>query len=340
MNRYSNNQRLKNIIRSATFVGSILASFPLFAADQCNTTAQCRAIYGSGATDCKDSRSQQSVCMCGSERCDAGAPSNPGGSDKIGKFNKTSDLLLLFFDNMPDADDIHSQAAIGMMLKDSRFLGVNYWGVLGAYGRQNAAFLNSSSVMDACLGNSNWANAHPKNGSAWGNAINVTYAKAMNALNKGGDVWIVEAGQSDFSADLVRKIRENSSFNTNAKIHIIQHSNWNQDKTTPSDLSYVRATTDYVKIADGNSANNGSPQFKTNSSQYWYNATSRPNGVGACWSEARKIANDNNYNGNGHWQNPAIAAGGMDFSDTVELAYITGFNYLHNAGSFFNEFAK
>lgn len=39
--------------------------------DQCNTTGQCRATYGSGATDCKNSRSNASVCMCGNERCDS-----------------------------------------------------------------------------------------------------------------------------------------------------------------------------------------------------------------------------------------------------------------------------
>lgn len=38
--------------------------------DQCNTTAQCKVIYGHEATDCKNSKSVFSVCMCGSVRCD------------------------------------------------------------------------------------------------------------------------------------------------------------------------------------------------------------------------------------------------------------------------------
>lgn len=38
--------------------------------DQCNTTAQCKTIYGNTATDCEDSRSNMSICLCGNTRCD------------------------------------------------------------------------------------------------------------------------------------------------------------------------------------------------------------------------------------------------------------------------------
>jgi len=37
-------------------------------ADQCNATSDCRAKFD-GATDCKDSKSDQSICMCGSQAC-------------------------------------------------------------------------------------------------------------------------------------------------------------------------------------------------------------------------------------------------------------------------------
>lgn len=38
--------------------------------DQCNTTQQCKNIFGNRATDCKNSWSDRSVCMCGTSRCD------------------------------------------------------------------------------------------------------------------------------------------------------------------------------------------------------------------------------------------------------------------------------
>jgi hypothetical protein len=37
--------------------------------DQCNTTQQCKNIFGAQATDCKNSQSVQSVCMCGTAAC-------------------------------------------------------------------------------------------------------------------------------------------------------------------------------------------------------------------------------------------------------------------------------
>jgi hypothetical protein len=49
--------------------------------DQCNTTSQCKALFGNSANDCKDSQSNTSVCMCGSSRCDA---SGGGGSGATG----------------------------------------------------------------------------------------------------------------------------------------------------------------------------------------------------------------------------------------------------------------
>jgi len=37
--------------------------------DQCDTTQQCKNLFGNAATDCLNSRSSQSVCMCGSAAC-------------------------------------------------------------------------------------------------------------------------------------------------------------------------------------------------------------------------------------------------------------------------------
>ena len=51
------------------FLGGFGFSVNTLAIDECNTTAQCRTIWGSTANDCADSRSATSVCMCGSEAC-------------------------------------------------------------------------------------------------------------------------------------------------------------------------------------------------------------------------------------------------------------------------------
>lgn len=50
--------------------------------DQCNTTEQCQVIFGNRATDCKDSRSNTSVCMCGSLACSNEDNSVPNQSEQ------------------------------------------------------------------------------------------------------------------------------------------------------------------------------------------------------------------------------------------------------------------
>ncbi len=41
----------------------------IFAVDECNNTTECKSLWGDTATDCLDSRSANSVCMCGSVSC-------------------------------------------------------------------------------------------------------------------------------------------------------------------------------------------------------------------------------------------------------------------------------
>jgi len=273
--------------------------------------------------------------MCGSARCDSTNNPPPSSPPPVtngfpGRFNLSRDLFLAFYDNRPDADDIHSQAGIATILRDSRFANIDFYSVLGTYGTQGGAYLNSNTVMNRCFGSANWTHAHPKDGPNWTASLNRVRARALAAFRRGGDVWIMEAGQSDFSADLVRLIKSaDPTLNTRTRVHIVQHSDYNERNTDDSDFNYVRSNTDYNRIPDGNASNNGTPQFNTRDGRQWANATSI-SGVGSCWSEARRLADANNFSGNGHYENPAIEAGGFDFSDVVEATWIFGFNNLRN----------
>lgn len=56
-------------------LGSVDTSNPMVpAGDQCNTTAQCRDIFGPNASDCKNSAANNSVCYCGNQPCAGAAP--------------------------------------------------------------------------------------------------------------------------------------------------------------------------------------------------------------------------------------------------------------------------
>ncbi|MCQ3830021.1 carbohydrate-binding protein [Microbulbifer elongatus] len=256
-----------------------------------------------------------------------------GSGEMIGRFDTGKDLFLANFDSKPDPDDIHAVAAVATVLKDARFSNVNYFAVAGAYGDQGGDFIEADYLFDLAFGANGWTNAHVN----YNGALDTVFNKVKSALNAGGDIWIAEAGQSDFSADLVRRVKAQlPSVNTNGRIHIIQHSNWNQDHTTPGDLSYVRNNTDYQKISDGNSTGNGTPGFNNKNTSHW-NRVLNHNEVGVIWTEAKRVA-DHSIDNHVGWKNPSIAAGGMDFSDTVETTWIFGFNSVGNIGGFFDEF--
>lgn len=62
---------MKRFVSLSAFLVSMVFSLHVSSQDQCNTTRQCKIEYGNQATDCKNSRSSNSVCMCGSEVCKA-----------------------------------------------------------------------------------------------------------------------------------------------------------------------------------------------------------------------------------------------------------------------------
>ncbi len=279
--------------------------------------------------DCQNSRSDNSVCLCGgSNRCDGGG----GGGGTLGSFDKSKDILLCNYDGKPDEDDLLAVAGWATMLSDARFSGVNYHCTAGAYGKQNGRFIDEPRLFNLAFGGDRWSDAD----GARNNAETVVANKAMAALRAGGDVWVAEAGQSDFTADVVRRIKaQMPNVNTRNRIHVVQHSDWNERQTTNNDLNYVRNNTDYNKIPDGNSSGNGTPGLNTRNGSQWGRATSDPQ-VGQVWSEARAAAR--RWFGI-NWDNDVIKADGMDFSDTVEAMFIFGFrNRGGGVKGFFDEF--
>ena len=143
-----------------------------------------------------------------------------------------------------------------------------------------------ASSVRPCVRQGNWANADTNRD----NAVNIAADKAIAALDNGGDVWVTEAGQSDVTAWIVERIQaQRPNINTKQRVHVVQHSDWNEDQTTPADLRFTKNNTQHNKIADGNSANNGTPQLTTNSSQYWSRAKGHPS-AGPVWTEAQAAA--------------------------------------------------
>lgn len=219
----------------------------------------------------------------------------------LANINVQNDLVALHYDHAPDRDDGHAAAA-GLAVVES--LGLNAIVVGGAYGQWNADRYDSASeaVMNAVWG-ANWYNAH----SDFNGALNASVARWLQVLDSGGDVWVAEGGQADFSAAVVRQIqRDRPAINTSSRIHIVQHSDWNEVHANQSELDFTRANTHYVLIDDGNFSN-GTADLNQKSQSF----VDSVNGsrYASAWQAAFAYLSPNEK---------------LDFSDTVELLYIVG----------------
>lgn len=86
----------------------------------------------------------------------------------------------------------------------------------------------------------------------------------LNTLESGGALWIADAGQSDFSAAVLRAAHEALPVaDLKDRFHVVQHADWNEEVTTPEDLAYVKEAATYHRTPEGNAVGNGSPGFQS-----------------------------------------------------------------------------
>jgi hypothetical protein len=253
---------------------------------------------------------------------------------KAGDFNLDKDLLLGHFDCKTDVDDLQTAAALVTLMSDKKFSKIKYHAVAGTYGIQDGLYVPPNDLFQLAFGD-NWTDAHENIASA----VEQVKVIAKVTLENQGDIWIAEAGQSDFSAELVKAIQADlPDINISQRIHIVQHSNWNEEVTSPASLDYVKKNTDYQKIPDGNQVGNGTPGFRSSKVPKWQEQIRNPKLI-ETWNLAIELSN--RYNGKeGRYLNEAIAAGGLDFSDLSEVCWILGLNEIKDTEQFFNFYSN
>ena len=248
-------------------------------------------------------------------------------------FDKDRDLFIAQFDNMPDSDDIHSQAALGSMMSRSKYSDVKMVAVHGTYGTQFSKgkgkwkFIDSASLFDMAFGlkDEKWVDAHRERPKA----VQFLMNKAKATLTAGGKVWVMEAGQSNVTADWVAALIEAGIKNTKTHVIVVQHSRWNEGATSKDKLAYTKANTNFVTIDDGNAeagdyskrAKRGdlTPKLLSTSKDFIKSATGEENKnvfTRSLWEEAKKITDACSY------KSGPIPKGGVDFSDVVEALWI------------------
>ena len=256
------------------------------------------------------------------------------GALQAGSFNIEKDFLLVQYDCKTDVDDLHTIAAFFTLMSDPNFSKINYHAVAGTYGIQSGLYVPPNPLMELAF-KDNWTDAHNNTQTA----VEQVKSKITATLLNKGDVWIAEAGQSDFTAELIKSIQANlPEINTSENIHVVQHSDWNEKSTSPEDLEFVKKNTDYHKIPDGNVVGNGTPGFLSAEYTQWKDKITNPQLI-EVWELAIEISNE--YNGkDGRYNNKAISQGGMDFSDLSEVCWILGINDIKDTEQFFNIYSN
>ncbi|MGJ8744457.1 hypothetical protein [Polaribacter sp.] len=256
------------------------------------------------------------------------------------EFQKNKDLLLANFDLKPDEDDIMAAAALACMLKHPDFEGVNYYAVAGAYGDQNHIFITKGvpEYYNKLFGPENlkWTNAH----NYWNESVTRVQNKVISILKNGGKVFVQEAGQSNFTYDVLQAVIAEGIETAIIKknVIIVQHSKYNEKNTTPSELVWLKQHTIYKKIDDGNTSDNETPGYRSKDTKWLALAksTENPNKVARnIWMLADEVCDA----WESTWTNKWIAAGGVDFSDCVENWNIFNLeNEAKDINSFWNKY--
>lgn len=248
-------------------------------------------------------------------------------------FNIEKDLLLLQLDCKTDVDDLHTAAAFATLVSNAKFSELNYHVVTGTYGIQDGLYVPPNPLLELAF-KDKWTDAHNNQNKA----IDRIKVLIKETLNKKGDVWIAEAGQSDFSAKLVKAIhKELKNVKTSHRIHIVQHSDWNEKQTSQTSLEFVKTNTHYQKIPDGNKIGNGTPGFQSFDLVNWKDNIINTN-LTNIWQLAIDLANQ--YNGKEkRYDNKSISSGGLDFSDLSEVCWILDLKDIKNVQQFFKLYA-
>jgi hypothetical protein len=79
------------------------------------------------------------------------------------------------------------------MLMHPAFLEVKYHAVAGTYGIQEGQYVPAIELFGLAF-TGHWSNAHADRNKALDEVLTLV----ITTLKQGGDIWIAEAGQSDF----------------------------------------------------------------------------------------------------------------------------------------------
>lgn len=244
--------------------------------------------------------------------------------------NSQSDLYALHYDVCPDPDDIQAMVA-NHMVTDK--LGLpNVLGVIGTCGREIASRYDDDGEL---LFNQ----LHPDGLNAATNYSGSVVAAANQweeTLNAGFRVLVAEGGQSDFTADVVRRIPSS----LRSAITVVQHSHgngsYNEGFTSDANLAFLINNVNYVRVDNGNVGGNNTANLAS-----WQHGLQDPDPfidvvLDSKYSRYWVAA----FNELSPYCRPQSYQCRIDFSDSVELLYLVGDTTTTNILNFANTYKE
>lgn len=240
-----------------------------------------------------------------------------------GGFDIEQDFLLVNFDFRPDPDDLHAVAGLHTVITSAAYSDIRYHAVAGADGHQPFyhPYVGSNELMQLAFG-TNWSDAK----SDWEGSVSKVSAILLREIESGAVIWIADAGQHDFSHDVVAEmLAAKPDLNPKERIRVIQHSDWNREQSRVNKTNQLISWVNYQKIPDGNDRNNGTPDFEDESFTGWQSAVTNPENA-AVWALAVATGlKEMERPITGSRLNPGMLNGSLDFSDIVEVCWALGF---------------
>ncbi len=217
-------------------------------------------------------------------------------------FDAKTDLVSLHFDNAPGLEDLHAAAAAQELV--SRF-DLNHVVANGTYGTNHRRYVaGSEAAMDAIWGANEWIDAHDDRTKAVADLAK----QWQETLSDDGDIWVIEGGPSNVTADVVRQlVKTMPDLEPAKRIHVVQASAWSANRTTPAELDFIKSNTDYRTVEDGNTGDNASADLNQRSKTFEAAALSgwHPQSWEAAFAQLAPTER-------------------VDFSDTVSLLHVLG----------------
>lgn len=230
---------------------------------------------------------------------------------------RTGDLIAIHFDHAPDYDDGHATVA-NKMVVDHYGLNSEVMVVAGTYNqaRKNVYRSGSEAVTDITWGTegkqTTWYNADAR----YQNSIAESVRLWRETLSAGGKVWVAEGGPSEFTARVLEQLTDVNR----KRITVIQHSHCsgkscnqvkggqNERFTPVADIRFIENVANMVRIGNGNTGNNNTPDLNQKNSAVAQDLLSSSK-YGAMWKAAFNYFDPDER---------------LDASDTVELLWVLG----------------